>query len=116
MFSACSPVGVADRNKIPDVKITASTIHDALTSNPFYAYYGRLNENRGRGAWCPKTPYDRTDYLQVDMGVVRSVCAVATQGDRYGHRTTSYKLHVSLDGASWDTYEENNAEKVKKKE
>ena len=105
---------MADRNKIPDDKITASTIYGPLSSNPYYAYYGRLNENRDRGAWCPKTESNRTDYLQVDMGVVRSVCAVATQAGKEGQWTASYKLHVSLDGASWDTYKENNAKKVKK--
>ena len=101
---------VADRNKIPDDKRTASTIYSS-----FYAYYGRLNKSRGGGAWCPKTEYDRTDYLQVDMGAVRSACAVATQRLNSGVWTTSYKLHVSLDGANWNTYQENNAEKVKNK-
>ena len=113
MFSACSPVGVADRNKIPDDKITASTFYGPLSSNPYYAYYGRLNDNRGRGQWCPITKSDRTDYLQVDIGAVRSVCAVATQAGKEGQWTASYKLHVSLDGTSWDTYKENNVEKVK---
>ena len=49
------------------------------------------------------------------MGVARSVCAVATQAGKEGQWTASYKLHVSLDGASWDTYKENNVEKVKQK-
>ena len=49
------------------------------------------------------------------MGAVRSVCAVATQEESSLYRITSYKLHVSLDGASWNTYQENNAEKVKKR-
>ena len=105
----CSSVGVADRNIIPDSRMTASTFY----SNILYPYYGRLHENRGQGGWCTKTTSDRTDYLQVDMGTVRSVCAVATQGHRGGiARTTSYKLHLSTDGVTWNTYRETNIEKV----
>ena len=54
-------------------------------------------------------------YLQVDMGAVRHVCAVATQGlnsNKFDEWTTSYKLRLSSDGIIWNTYKENNAEKV----
>ena len=46
------------------------------------------------------------------MGAVRSVCAVATQGLRINVWTTSYKLHLSTDGVTWNTYKETNIEKV----
>ena len=36
----CGAVGVEDRNKIPDARMTASTYFDG----DFYPYYGRLNE------------------------------------------------------------------------
>ena len=102
-------MGVADRNIISDARMTASTI----ASSNHYAYYGRLKENRGRGAWCARTTTDRTDYLQVDMGPVHSVCAVATQGHGGGpHWTTSYKVHLSTDGVIWNVHKENNVEKV----
>ena len=91
--------------------MTASTYY----SSYLYPYYGRLNENRGNGAWCAETTTDRTDYLQVDMGAVHSVCAVATQGaQRYSFWTTSYKVHLSTDGVTWNSYKENNVEKVTK--
>ena len=110
-LSVCGPVGVEDRNTIPDSKMTASTFN----SNSHYAYYGRLNEYRGSGAWCTKTSTDRTDYLQVDMGAVHSVCAVATQGHTAGdHWTTGYKVHLCTDGVTWNSYKENNVEKVTK--
>ena len=110
-LSVCGPVGVDDRNTISDSKMTASTIN----SSSYYAYYGRLNESRSQGAWCPKTATDRTDYLQVDMGAVYSVCAVATQGHRLGdYWTTSYKVHLSTDAVTWSSYKENNVEKVTK--
>ena len=89
--------------------MTAST----YSSNDYDPYYGRLNENREHGAWCAKTKTDRTDYLQVDIGAVYSVCAVATQGSRSGFAwTTSYKVHLSTDGVTWKSYKENNVEKV----
>ena len=89
--------------------MTAST-----RNSDYYPYYGRLDETRGRAVWCAKTSSDRTDYLQVDMGAVRSVCAVATQGPGFsgGSHVTSFKLHFSTDGTTWNAYKENNIEKV----
>ena len=89
--------------------MTASTVYDTR----FYPYYGRLHENRGYGGWCPRTVSDRTDYLQVDMDVMLSVCAVATQGERINNEwTTSYKLQLSTDGVTWSVYEETSTAKV----
>ena len=100
---------MADRNAISDARMTASTVFDTR----FYPYYGRLHENRGYGGWCPKTVTDRTDYLQVDMGTMLSVCAVATQGGKINHeRTTSYKLQLSTDGVTWNAYKETSTAKV----
>ena len=81
----------------------------------YLPYYGRLNGVRGVGGWCPSTrAASGTEYLQIDMGALHSVCAVATQGaaNNANEWTTSYKLHFSLDGVTWDTYKENNAGKV----
>ena len=102
---------VADANRIPNAQMTASNYY----SSGYYPYYGRLNEARGFGGWCPKTEKGpRTDYLQVDLGIVHSVCAVATQGARnIDERTTSYILRMSKDEVTWNTYKENNAEKVR---
>ncbi|KAL9970495.1 hypothetical protein ACROYT_G022880 [Oculina patagonica] len=109
VMRVCGPVGVADNNTIPDARMTASTFHN-INYSP---YYGRLNGTRGSGAWCTKTKSDRTDYLQVDMGAVHSVCAMTTQGLRGGSAwTTSYKVHLSTDGVIWNVYKENNVEKV----
>lgn len=103
------PVGVADKNTIPDARMTASSVH----SSSHHPYYGRLNETRGFGLWCPETRSNRTDYLQVDMAEVRFLCAVATQEYRTSSVwTTSYKLQLSTDGVTWNTYEETNIEKV----
>jgi len=107
--AVCQAVGVADNNKIPDEKMTASS----LFYEDYQAYYGRLNGTRGNGAWCPKTKSDRSEFLQIDMGTQQTVCAVATQGERrYRIWSRSYKLKFSLDGATYKTYKENNVDKV----
>ncbi|KAL9970493.1 hypothetical protein ACROYT_G022878 [Oculina patagonica] len=108
----CGPVGVEDRNTIPDARMTASTIH----SSNYYPYYGRLNEVRGSVSWATKTSSDRTDYLQVDMGAVHSVCAVATQGGNVCTGwLTGYEVYLSFDGVTWNAYEENNVKNVSKR-
>lgn len=62
--------------------------------------------------WCTKTNQIKADYLEVDMGAVHSVCAVATQGPRNEVWVKSYKLQLSTDGVTWNFYDENNVEKV----
>jgi len=90
--------------------MTASVFQNSDT----YPFYGRLNGRRGAGGWCPSTSSHRSDYLQVDMGVAHFVCAVATQGLRQNtvDWTTSYKLRISLNGVTWNSYNENNVERV----
>lgn len=104
----CKPVGVADRLMIPDSSMTASSVY----SSSYYPYYGRFNETRGARRWCPRTTSNRRDYIQIDVGSVISICAIATQGTRSSEYTTSYKLQFSANGATWDTYKVKNSEKV----
>lgn len=95
---------MADKNAISDARMTASTFNEARHDPK----YGRLHETRGHGAWCPKAKTNRKDYLQVDMGTVLSVCAVASQGERiYPAWTTSYKLYLSTAGVTWKGADEN---------
>ena len=109
IYLVCKSVRVADRNRIPDARVTASSFH----STGYDPYYGRLQGNRGRGAWCAKTSSAGTEYLQVDLGTVLDVCALATQGNqKEGQRTTTYKVHMSTDGINWNTYKEQSIEKV----
>ena len=108
---ACVPVGVEDLKRIPDSRITASTYFDSR----YYPFYGRLNGNRGLyRAWCSTNKDDRTDYLQVDLGSVQDICAVATQGakDSSLYTVTRYKLKLSLDGTTYNFYVEDNTVKV----
>lgn len=73
----------------------------------YYPYNGRLH---GASGWCSST--SRDGFIQVDMGALKSVCAVATQGKKNGSFVKSYKLSFSLDGASWIAYKENDVDKV----
>ena len=100
---------MTDNNIITDARFRASSVY----SSSYNPLYGRLHETRGNGGWCPLSKTDRTDYLQVDMGVVRSVCAVATQGELARDEwTTSYRLQLSTNNITWNTYKETNIEKV----
>ena len=110
-FAGCQPVGVTDPNRIPNAQMTASSYY----STEYYPYNARLNNGWGAGGWTPKTKRGpRTDWLQVDMAKIRSVCGIATQGiTRHNEWTTSYVLRTSKDGITWNPYEENNTEKVR---
>ena len=108
-YLECGPVGVANKNAIPDARMTASTFYNEQNK----PHYGRLHESRERGAWCPTTKLNRTDYLQVDMGTMLSVCAVASQGkEMYSQWTTSYTLYLSTDGVVWNADKETGTAKV----
>ena len=103
-YLACKPIGVEDKNQIPDAQMTASSRYLF-----YYPYEGRLNGAKG---WCQQTKIITNDYIQVDMGLLRSVCAVATQGKKNGSFTKSYKLSFSTDGVKWMTYQEQHLDKV----
>lgn len=102
--AACAAVGVEDPNKIPD---------DRITSSSYYLYYypkmGRLHGSLG---WCQKTNTITDDYIQVDMGAIRTVCAVATQGKKDGSFVKSYKLSFSVDEISWNVYQDQLIQKI----
>ena len=99
-----------DTNKIPDSRMTASSSF-RMSELP---HYDRLNETRQNRAWCPKSS-SNSEYLQVDMGTVYNVCAVETQGRAAAYEwVTAYILRFSLDAIIWNSYYENNVQKVSK--
>lgn len=110
-FAGCQAVGVTDSNRIPDAQMTASSYYSALS----YPFNARLSKKRGAGGWAPRTIQGpKTDWLQVDMATIQSVCGVATQGiTKFRRWTTSYVLRMSKDGITWNPYEEKNTEKVR---
>ncbi|XP_073234766.1 lipoxygenase homology domain-containing protein 1-like isoform X3 [Porites lutea] len=92
------PLGM-ENGTIPDENITASS--SASAAPP---HLGRLN---GPASWC--TGKADGCYLQVDLGSLHLLCAVATQGNPGGNRdyVKRYKLLYSTDSSNWTTYEEN---------
>ena len=98
-------VGVSESNIIYNQRFSASS---SSSSNP--ASDGRLN---GARAWIPSSNNNNNDYLQIDLGSVYVVCAVATQGNPSANDwTKTYQIETSLDNVSWQWYEENDITKV----
>ena len=106
-FAACrmNSVGVSDSSIIYDQRFSASS---SLSSSR--ASNGRLN---GGSAWIPSSNNNNNDYLQIDLGSVYVVCAVATQGNPSADDwTETYKIETSFDNVNWQWYQENNTVKV----
>ncbi|XP_019636532.1 PREDICTED: uncharacterized protein LOC109479099, partial [Branchiostoma belcheri] len=97
-----SPLGM-ESGAIPDDSITASSVLTYVQP-----YFGRLKGTAGVGGWA-SAGQDRTQWLQVDLGVIKRVTGIVTQGafqpvhDQYSW-VTSYKLQYSGDGTFWTTY------------
>lgn len=107
----CEAIGVQNRYKVPDSRMTASSSF----AGHFDASRGRLWNQRQGGSWEPKYPANvGKDWLQVDMGSMLSVCAVATQGNGwiYPDWVTAYKIKLSTDGNIWKFYQEDGVDKV----
>ena len=108
ILTACymQAVGVASSDAFPDSSFSASSEFDYR----YVASNGRLN--RDIMAWAPRGN-DKPDYLQIDLQYEYVICAVATQGAaKNSEWTTKYKIKLSLDGTNFDTYQENNVDKV----
>ena len=106
----CKAVGLVDRNRIPDARMTASSFYDSR----YRPSYGRLNESSGHGGGALKL--DLTEQTIFKLIWVKCVFfGVATQGLLRGSAwTTSYKLQLSTNGTTWNTYRETNIEKVRR--
>jgi len=93
--------GLLESGAIPDSQLSASTEY---TTNVHAAINGRLNSTVGSN-WAAMAPLDTNQYFQVDLGRVRTVSGVATQG---GHNAaqwiTSYIIQYSNDGTNFTNY------------
>ncbi|XP_068725970.1 receptor-type tyrosine-protein phosphatase S-like isoform X4 [Montipora capricornis] len=106
--TACraNPVEISNSTVIRDQRFSASS---SLGSS-FLPSKGRLN---GASAWIPSSTNNNNDYLQIDLGSVYFVCAVATQGNPSADDwTKTYKIETSLDNVNWQMYQENNVVKI----
>ena len=103
------PIGVSYKDIIPDGSLTASSIYDGR-----YAAKGaRLHTS---GTWEPKGNSNPNDYLQIDLGKVFFICALATQGNAVSPNeqewTTEYKISTSVDNNLWTFNPNNSSPKV----
>ena len=102
MTEACQAQAIGVEDRLPDKSFSASS--SRLGDEP---HKGRLN---GDGAWSPNS-YNDAEFLQIDLGDMFFICAVATQGHpRRDEWTTSYKLHLLR--TEWIIYKDNSTEKV----
>lgn len=108
-----TPVGLEDR------RITNQQMSASSHWNNHYAFNARLNnkaENHGGqfnwGGWCTDKE-DKNQYLQVDLGRVRSVSGVATQGYMAEMYVSKYHLNYSTDGLTWRSYRERGESRSK---
>ena len=92
-----------ENGSIADFQITSST---AWT---FPAKKGRLN---GRYAWAAGKN-DRYQWIQVDLGELKFVTKIATQG-RANQWATTYNISYSSNGQAFDQYQVDNVNKVRK--
>jgi len=61
---------------------------------------GRLNNTEGAQGWCAGTTLNQ--WIQADLGCVKEIYAVSTQGRGHGiEKVTKYRLCGSLDGYSF---------------
>ncbi|XP_028513073.1 uncharacterized protein LOC110232869 [Exaiptasia diaphana] len=97
-------VGVENRNIIPDSSFTAST--------ELRSQYGAVKARfTSDSCWEPNGSNKADDYLQIDLGKVFVICAVATKGSARLFAlewTTEYKISSSVDGTTWSWYPDNN--------
>ena len=96
-------LGIESRN-ISDVAMMSLTILNASS----FPHFGRLRNQLGDCAWIPATSADKSpSWLQVDLGNLTNVSAVATQGSCLGDQwTKSYVIKYSKSGVNWKHYGE----------
>lgn len=93
--------------RIPDQSITASSFHPhiwnlCLPKNA--RLHAGVSENK---AWCSKIGdlLPGKEYIQIDLGTVKTVTKVATQGHPASEQwVTKYSLSYSNDAVSWTQY------------
>ena len=100
------PLGMENKT-IPDGNLTSSSVLNSGTP----AKNARLRYSAG-GPWCAAES-DSAPYLQVDLGSLHVVCAVATQGNSKADQwVETYQLQSSTDETTWTDYKEGGQVRV----
>ena len=97
---------------ISDAQITASSSH-AANHGPNNARLDRPAGNGRTGAWSAGSN-DVNQWIQVEIGTLRSVSGIVLQGrSDYAQWVTKYKVQYSNDGITWQYIQDsNNDDKV----
>jgi hypothetical protein len=79
-------------------------------NDTYNASRGRLY---GNNSWCSNAS-SNTEYIQINLGQVRTVTGIATQGDHTMDKwVRSYTISYRMDGKLWHTYKAGlNTDKV----
>ena len=97
---------------IPDARISASSYH----SSSLVPSKARLNKP---SYWCPASKAIGTEYLQIDLGSIKWVTKVATQGApnlSTSEWVKNYTLSFANDTSTWKDYKpDQTCTKVRKK-
>ncbi|XP_028417104.1 lactadherin-like [Dendronephthya gigantea] len=101
-----NPLGI-ENGTIPDSAITASSVYNSI--HPPFS--GRLNKANSPCSWGPSRR--EGSWLQIDLGKLTTVSAIATQGSCYGAAwAKSYSVTYSNDGKDWTAYRESEGTKI----
>ena len=102
----CSEEMGIQTRKILDSAFSAKSIWD--NDKRFYPHRARLNDRLYHG-WCSGRGSPVSDYLQVDLGKVKSLTGLAIQGSSSSQSTsyvTKFSLKYSTDGSTWFSYKD----------
>lgn len=113
-LNSCSlPLGLQKR-LIPDASLSASSFHSSLLYR-WSPDLARLHQEGIANAWRPKNNNPH-EWLQVDLGKVKRITGVVTQGARsvFTKMTvTEFSVTVSHDGHSWSSVLEESSQREK---
>lgn len=92
------PLGMQN-NGIDNSQISASS-ETSIEREKYGAHSARLH---GNFAWRADENAAIGEFLQIDFGELKTVTAIATQGDSIASLwVTSFKLHYSYDNRTWE--------------
>ena len=98
-----------ESSSIPDTDITASSFADTTPTNPADYFAPKKARLNGPVVWCAnQSEQNANQWLQIDLGAVKTVSGVAIQG-QWKRRVKTYKISYSLDKTAWTVYKEDGS-------
>ncbi|KAM9356695.1 coagulation factor VIII [Symphorus nematophorus] len=113
-LNSCSlPLGLQNR-LIPDSNFSASSSYSSMLRR-WPPELARLHQEGNTNAWRPKNDNPH-EWLQVDLGKMRRITAVVTQGARSMFTqmmVTEFSVTISHDGHTWNSVLEKDSQREK---